>query len=84
MRQHLLDTQRSVVKDGWEVLITTYQLAQGDERDRKFFRKIAWTVSESLEKYCYLHKALNARRRPAFSTRVMCLRTSNRNVISRS
>ncbi|PCH43660.1 hypothetical protein WOLCODRAFT_75036 [Wolfiporia cocos MD-104 SS10] len=28
--------------DGWDVLVTTYNLAQGDEKDRKFFRKIAW------------------------------------------
>jgi len=44
LRQTLLDTTRTKVKDGWEVLITTYTLAQGDERDRKFFRKIPWEV----------------------------------------
>ncbi|EJF65407.1 hypothetical protein DICSQDRAFT_51421 [Dichomitus squalens LYAD-421 SS1] len=27
---------------GWNVLITTYNLAQGDDHDRKFFRKIDW------------------------------------------
>ncbi|KAI0675210.1 SNF2 family N-terminal domain-containing protein [Trametes maxima] len=27
---------------GWNVLITTYNLAQGDEHDRKFFRRIEW------------------------------------------
>lgn len=42
LRQTLLDTSRTKVKDGWEVLITTYALAQGDERDRKFFKKIPW------------------------------------------
>ncbi|KAG6869134.1 hypothetical protein C0993_001699 [Termitomyces sp. T159_Od127] len=44
LRQTLHDTQRckSVSNDGWEVLITTYNLAQGDERDRKFFRRIDW------------------------------------------
>ncbi|KAF8521260.1 SNF2 family N-terminal domain-containing protein [Hysterangium stoloniferum] len=26
----------------WDVLVTTYALAQGDERDRKFFRKYEW------------------------------------------
>lgn len=47
LRQTLYDTQRckSVTDDGWEVLITTYNLAQGDERDRKFFRRIDWDVS---------------------------------------
>ncbi|KAI0663601.1 SNF2 family N-terminal domain-containing protein [Cubamyces menziesii] len=28
--------------DGWNVLITTYNLAQGDDHDRKFFRRIEW------------------------------------------
>jgi SWI/SNF-related matrix-associated actin-dependent regulator 1 of chromatin subfamily A len=44
LRQTLLETLRSTNKngEGWEVLITTYALAQGDERDRKFFRKIEW------------------------------------------
>ncbi|KAG6841890.1 hypothetical protein C0991_005620 [Blastosporella zonata] len=44
LRQTLIDTQRckSVGDDGWEVLITTYNLAQGDDRDRKFFRRIDW------------------------------------------
>ena len=44
LRQTLLDTTRAKVKDGWEVLITTYALAQGDERDRGFFKKIPWEV----------------------------------------
>ncbi|KAG6861084.1 hypothetical protein C0995_004021 [Termitomyces sp. Mi166 len=44
LRQTLYDTQRCKIgsNDGWEVLITTYNLAQGDERDRKFFRRIDW------------------------------------------
>ncbi|KAI6021392.1 SNF2 family N-terminal domain-containing protein [Pisolithus microcarpus] len=44
LRQTLFETQRRRNKNstGWEVLITTYNLAQGDERDRKFFRKIEW------------------------------------------
>ncbi|KAH7927144.1 hypothetical protein BV22DRAFT_1193850 [Leucogyrophana mollusca] len=44
LRQTLLDTQRRNSKDGtgWEVLITTYNLAQGDDRDRKFFRRVEW------------------------------------------
>ncbi|KAI0699558.1 SNF2 family N-terminal domain-containing protein [Cytidiella melzeri] len=42
IRQRLLETQRSDVHDGWEVLVTTYNLAQGDDKDRKFFRKIDW------------------------------------------
>lgn len=46
LRQSLLDTQRCESKDGkgWDVLITTYNLAQGDDRDRKFFRRIEWDV----------------------------------------
>jgi SWI/SNF-related matrix-associated actin-dependent regulator 1 of chromatin subfamily A len=51
LRQTLLDTQRSSCKsgEGWEVLITTYNLAQGDDRDRKFFRKIDWDVSNAAQ-----------------------------------
>ena len=47
LRQTLLDTQRHCGKNdsGWEVLITTYNLAQGDDKDRKFFRRIEWDVS---------------------------------------
>ncbi|KAI0093055.1 SNF2 family N-terminal domain-containing protein [Irpex rosettiformis] len=41
IRQRLLDTQGDR-HDGWEVLVTTYNLAQGDDKDRKFFRKINW------------------------------------------
>ena len=44
MRQRLIETQRRSVEDGWEVLVTTYNLAQGDEKDRKFFRKMDWEV----------------------------------------
>ncbi|GLB37463.1 putative SNF2 family N-terminal domain containing protein [Lyophyllum shimeji] len=44
LRQTLLDSQRckSATDEGWEVLVTTYNLAQGDDRDRKFFRRIDW------------------------------------------
>ncbi|EKM54402.1 uncharacterized protein PHACADRAFT_97789 [Phanerochaete carnosa HHB-10118-sp] len=43
LRQELLDTRRKKAnEDGWEILITTYNLAQGDEKDRKFFRRIEW------------------------------------------
>ncbi|TFY58522.1 hypothetical protein EVJ58_g6371 [Rhodofomes roseus] len=42
LRQELLDSMATKVDDGWEVLITTYTLAQGDEKDRKFFRRITW------------------------------------------
>ena len=45
VRQRLRDTQRTITRDGWEVLITTYNLAQGDDKDRKFFRGIDWDVS---------------------------------------
>lgn len=44
LRQELHDTQRRRDDDGWEVLVTTYNLAQGDEKDRKFFRKMEWEV----------------------------------------
>ena len=48
LRQTLIDTQLSTSKsgNGWEVLITTYALAQGDGRDRKFFRQIHWDVGD--------------------------------------
>lgn len=47
LRQTLIDTQRRRGKNdtGWEVLITTYNLAQGNDRDRKFFRRVEWDVS---------------------------------------
>jgi SWI/SNF-related matrix-associated actin-dependent regulator 1 of chromatin subfamily A len=47
LRQTLNDTAKckSRSDEGWEVLITTYNLAQGDDRDRKFFRKLDWDVS---------------------------------------
>ncbi|KAH9972417.1 SNF2 family N-terminal domain-containing protein [Lactifluus volemus] len=41
LRQTLLETLRSRSAP-WEVLITTYNLATGDDRDRKFLRKIDW------------------------------------------
>ncbi|KAE9411430.1 hypothetical protein BT96DRAFT_12158 [Gymnopus androsaceus JB14] len=44
LRQSLLDSRRCKTgneEDGWDVLITTYNLAQGDS-DRKFFRRIDW------------------------------------------
>jgi hypothetical protein len=49
LRQTLIDTQRRHGKNdnGWEVLITTYNLAQGDDKDRKFFRRIEWDVSNN-------------------------------------
>ncbi|THG99947.1 hypothetical protein EW026_g2522 [Hermanssonia centrifuga] len=42
LRQELLDTRREVDPNGWEILVTTYNLAQGDDRDRKFFRRMHW------------------------------------------
>ncbi|KAH9083369.1 SNF2 family N-terminal domain-containing protein [Lactarius deliciosus] len=41
LRQTLLETLRSR-SAAWEVLITTYNLATGDDKDRKFLRKIEW------------------------------------------
>uniref|UniRef100_A0A0W0FH32 DNA helicase n=1 Tax=Moniliophthora roreri TaxID=221103 RepID=A0A0W0FH32_MONRR len=43
LRQTLLDSRGHKRGDGkgWDVLVTTYNLAQGDG-DRKFFRKIQW------------------------------------------
>lgn len=50
LRQMLIDTRRGSSKNGtgWEVLITTYNLAQGDDKDRKFFRKMEWDVSQNI------------------------------------
>ncbi|TFY72950.1 hypothetical protein EVG20_g65 [Dentipellis fragilis] len=42
LRQNLMDTQLKKKKGGWEVLITTYNLASGDDKDRKFLRKMEW------------------------------------------
>ncbi|EAU91796.2 Fun30p [Coprinopsis cinerea okayama7 len=42
LRAVLLDTVCSKKKEGWEVLITTYNLASGDKHDRKFFKKLDW------------------------------------------
>lgn len=46
LRQDLLESQASISTKGagWEVLVTTYNLAQGDDRDRKFFRRVEWDV----------------------------------------
>ncbi|EIN11311.1 SNF2 family DNA-dependent ATPase [Punctularia strigosozonata HHB-11173 SS5] len=43
LRETLKETQACKgVENGWEVLITTYNLAQGDDKDRKFFKRIEW------------------------------------------
>ncbi|KAA1473889.1 hypothetical protein DENSPDRAFT_302177 [Dentipellis sp. KUC8613] len=42
LRQNLMDTQLKKKKGGWEVLITTYNLASGDDKDRKFLRRVEW------------------------------------------
>jgi SWI/SNF-related matrix-associated actin-dependent regulator 1 of chromatin subfamily A len=57
LRQKLLDTRRSADPNGqgWEVLVTTYALAQGDDRDRKFFRHINWDVCVCQVKRRTLH-----------------------------
>jgi SWI/SNF-related matrix-associated actin-dependent regulator 1 of chromatin subfamily A len=54
LRQTLLETQRNATANGkgWEVVITTYNLSQGDERDRKFFRRVQWDVSPSRSFWC--------------------------------
>jgi SWI/SNF-related matrix-associated actin-dependent regulator 1 of chromatin subfamily A len=46
LRDDLINSQRCNSHDGtgWEVLVTTYNLAQGDEYDRKFFKKIKWNA----------------------------------------
>ena len=47
LRQTLKDTMRAKGDDdGWEVLLATYNLAQGDEHDRKFFKRIDWNVCD--------------------------------------
>jgi SWI/SNF-related matrix-associated actin-dependent regulator of chromatin subfamily A containing DEAD/H box 1 len=56
LRETLKETQACKgVEEGWEVLITTYNLAQGDDRDRKFFRKIEWDVSGSFS-HMHVHR----------------------------
>ncbi|KAI0070185.1 hypothetical protein K474DRAFT_1670351 [Panus rudis PR-1116 ss-1] len=42
LRAELRDTSRRHVENGWDVLITTYTIAQGDDMDRKFFKRIEW------------------------------------------
>lgn len=80
VRQRLLETQRSQVQDGWEVLVTTYNLAQGDEKDRKFFRKINWVVSiDSL----YLYSTNQDDYRHASLTKDTYSRTSSPRDINR-
>jgi SWI/SNF-related matrix-associated actin-dependent regulator 1 of chromatin subfamily A len=39
-----IDMRYQLRAESWNVMITTYNLAQGDERDRKFFRKFDWQV----------------------------------------
>ncbi|KAJ7579101.1 SNF2 family N-terminal domain-containing protein [Mycena floridula] len=41
LREDLLQTRGDKNSGGWDVLVTTYNLAQG-ESDRKFFRRIEW------------------------------------------
>jgi len=65
--------------EGWEVLVTTYALAQGDDRDKKFFRKINWNVSHGVmplaSPHCNPHSGISA----AFTMRDMFLRTFSLN-----
>ncbi|KAI0355573.1 hypothetical protein OH77DRAFT_1479228 [Trametes cingulata] len=42
LREMLNNSMASRKPGGWNVLITTYNLAQGDDHDRKFFRRIEW------------------------------------------
>lgn len=72
LRQDLLESQASTSKTGagWEVLVTTYNLAQGDDRDRKFFRRVEWDVSTL--SWGVEIPANNISCRLAFSTRDMC------------
>ncbi|KAI0769720.1 SNF2 family N-terminal domain-containing protein [Trametes elegans] len=42
LRDMLNNTMAKRKQGGWNVLITTYNLAQGDDHDRKFFRRIEW------------------------------------------
>ncbi|KAH9929517.1 SNF2 family N-terminal domain-containing protein [Epithele typhae] len=42
LRERLNDTVATQKTGGWNVLVTTYQLATGDDHDRKFFRKMDW------------------------------------------
>ena len=46
LREELRDSSRGK-HHTWEVLITTYNLAVGDDLDRRFFRKVGWNVSDT-------------------------------------
>ena len=67
LREMLNSTVVTKKPGGWNVLITTYNLAQGDDHDRKFFRKIEWDVSVDI---VLCEHDMNLGRRPASSTRV--------------
>lgn len=67
LRQTLLETLKSR-SGSWDVLITTYNLATGDDRDRKFLRKIEWDVSKGVR---FLGPLLTLYGRLASMTKVM-------------
>jgi SWI/SNF-related matrix-associated actin-dependent regulator 1 of chromatin subfamily A len=41
LRREFLETL-----DSWDVMITTYNFAQGGGNDSKFFKKVTWSVSK--------------------------------------
>jgi SWI/SNF-related matrix-associated actin-dependent regulator 1 of chromatin subfamily A len=47
LQHDLIESQRTEKNTGWEVLITTYQLASTDG-DRRFFKKFDWEVGSDL------------------------------------
>ena len=67
LRQTLLETLKSR-SASWDVLITTYNLATGDDKDRKFLRKIEWDVSKGVH---FLRPLLTLFDRLAFLTKGM-------------
>ena len=48
LREMLNNSVATKKAGGWNVLITTYQLANGDDHDRKFFKRIDWDVSTAI------------------------------------
>lgn len=50
-----IDLRDELREQNWNVLITTYNLAQGDDRDRKFFRKFEWEVGIFVQNLTSFH-----------------------------
>ena len=46
---------------GWDVLVTTYNFAQGGDYDRKFFKKVPWAVCTPSNSTTCTHDCLDLR-----------------------